>query len=76
MQLVERHVIKPTDEKFKECDLLAFKSKNLYNATLYEIRQHYFSTKKYKNYYDMWRLFTDTNNVDYRSLPNKYQKLQ
>ena len=74
MQLVERHVIKPTDEKFKECDLLAFKSKNLYNATLYEIRQHYFSTKKYKNYYDMWRLFTDTNNVDYRSLPNKVSK--
>ena len=74
MQLVERHVIKPTDEKFKECDLLAFKSKNLYNATLYAIRQHYFSTKKYKNYYDMWRLFTDTNNVDYRSLPNKVSK--
>ena len=74
MQLVERHVIKPTDEKFKECDLLAFKSKNLYNATLYEIRQHYFSTKKYKNYYDMWRLFTDTDNEDYRSLPNKVSK--
>jgi len=74
MQLVERHVIKPTDAKFKECDLLAFKSKNLYNATLYEIRQHYFNTKKYKNYYDMWRLFTDTDNVDYRSLPNKVSK--
>lgn len=74
MQLVERHVIKPTDEYFNECDLLAFRSKNLYNATLYEIRQHYFNTKKYKNYYDMWRLFTDTDNVDYRSLPNKVSK--
>ena len=74
MQLVERHVIKPTDEKFKECDLLAFKSKNVYNATLYEVRQHYFRTKKYKNYYDMWRLFTDTDNEDYRSLPNKVSK--
>lgn len=74
MQLVERHIIKPTDEKFKECDLLAFKSKNVYNATLYEVRQHYFRAKKYKNYYDMWRLFTDTNNEDYRSLPNKVSK--
>lgn len=74
MQLVERHVIKPTDEHFNECDLLAFKSKNIYNATLYEVRQHYFNTKKYKNYYDMWRLFTDTDNVDYRSLPNKVSK--
>lgn len=74
MQLVERHIIKPTDENFKECDLLAFKSKNLYNATLYEVRQHYFNTNTYKNYYDIWRLFTDTNNIDYRSLPNKVSK--
>ena len=45
-------------------------SKNLYNATLYAIRQHYFDTNKYLSYANIDRIFKETNNTDYRSLPS------
>jgi putative transposase len=34
MQLVERHVIKRTDPRFRAIDAAAFASKNLYNAAV------------------------------------------
>jgi len=39
MQLVEQHVIKHNDPRYVVIDEAAFKSKNLYNAALYEMRQ-------------------------------------
>src|SRR5215469_10886266 len=39
MQLVEQHVISRIDDRFAAIDAAAFKSKNLYNAALYEMRQ-------------------------------------
>ncbi len=39
MQLVEKHLIKKADPRYALCDAAAFKSKNLYNAALYETRQ-------------------------------------
>ena len=39
MQLVEQHVIDRKDPRYGVIDEAAFKSKNLYNAALYEIRQ-------------------------------------
>lgn len=51
MQLVETQVIKKSDSRYKLLDDLCFHTKNLYNAALYEIRQYYFETKKYLNYY-------------------------
>jgi len=39
MQLVEQHIINKSDPRFAVIDAAAFKSKNLYNATLYEMRQ-------------------------------------
>ena len=49
--LVEKHIIRESSLHYKELDRLCFLSKNLYNSTLYSIRQHYFSTKKYLDYY-------------------------
>lgn len=34
---------------------LAHLSKNLYNETLYEVRQHYFDNGEYLNYYNAWK---------------------
>ena len=34
MQLVEQHMMKPTDARYQAIDQGAFASKNLYNATL------------------------------------------
>jgi len=49
MQLVEQHVIKRDDPRYAVIDEAAFKSKNLYNAALYEIRQAYIFQGKYLN---------------------------
>lgn len=40
--LVEKHLIKDTHAYFGELDSLCFLSKNLYNATLYHVRQAFF----------------------------------
>ncbi len=39
MQLVEQHCIRKSDPRYVIIDEAAFKSKNLYNAALYEMRQ-------------------------------------
>ena len=49
MLLVEKQIIRPSNPLYKELDHLCFLSKNLYNVTLYTIRQHYFNTKKIFN---------------------------
>lgn len=43
----ERHVIKESNSLFLECEGLGFKSKNLYNACNYKIRQRFFHNQKH-----------------------------
>ena len=50
-------------------DELCFKSKNLYNYVLYQIRQYYKNTNKYLTYYELNTLLSKENQIDYRSLP-------
>lgn len=71
---VEQHQITTQDNRYKEADNLCFLSKNLYNATLYAVRQYYFKNKKYLRYYDVNKQFTHSNNSDYRALPAKVSK--
>ena len=75
--LVEKHQINQNNPFYKEIDDLGFLAKNLYNATLYTVRQNYILQKTYLDYYKMNRLFIDENQVDYRALPAKVsQKVQ
>jgi putative transposase len=53
MQLVEQHVIDRKDPRYSVIDEAAFKSKNLYNAALYEVRQAFIHEGKYLNYSEM-----------------------
>ena len=69
--LVEKQIIKPSNPLYKELDKLCFLSKNLYNSTLYTIRQHYFETKKYQSYFTTATNFAKENQADYRALPAK-----
>lgn len=46
MRLVERHIIRPGNVLHSICDDLTFKSKNIYNASLYQIRQSIFDRNK------------------------------
>ena len=71
MRLVEQHIIKPNNRYYKELKNLCRLSKNLYNATLYEIRQYFFENKKYLPYPSVDKKFKETNNIDYRSLPSQ-----
>ena len=50
---------------------MCFKSKNLFNATLYEERKSYFDTGKFKYYNKVNKDFAGNNQSDYRALPAK-----
>ena len=69
MQLTERHIIKSTEPRFAQIDELAFKSKNLYNAANYVIRQNFIYGWGYVNYNEMNRLMK--SQVAYKALPAK-----
>lgn len=69
MQLTERHIIKSTEHRFALIDELAFKSKNLYNAANYVIRQSFIYGWGYINYNEMNRLMK--YHQAYKGLPAK-----
>ena len=70
MKLVERHIITKKDKRWKSLDDICFLSKNLYNSALYYIRKNKEETGKFIRYNDLEREFKNTNQKDYRSLPN------
>ena len=74
MNLVEVHKITKNHKDYKELDNLCFLSKNLYNATLYTIRQYYFKYNEYLNYNIINKSFAYDNHPDYRALPAKVSK--
>ena len=74
MVLVEKHIIKPKHKYYDEIDNLCWLSKNLYNSTLYNVRQYYFENKKLLKYQVINKIYVDTNNEDYRALPSKVAK--
>jgi putative transposase len=69
MRLVEQHVIDRADPRFASIDEAAFKSKNLYNAALYEIRQAFIHEGRYLNYHEMDRRMQ--SHEAYKALPAK-----
>ena len=71
MTLVEKHDYTKSSKHFKELDNLCFLSKNLYNVTLYHVRQHYFKTKEYLNYNKINKLSNELFPNDYKALPTK-----
>ena len=68
MNLTEKDIIYSTDERFDLIKELCHLSKNLYNASLYDVRQHYFKTKSYRTWQSQRPIFTKTNNSDYYAL--------
>jgi putative transposase len=69
MQLTEQHIITKDDPRFSVLDNVCFLSKNLYNATLYELRQHFFVTRKSLSYEKLASMMK--SNPDYCALPRK-----
>src|SRR6266568_97937 len=69
MQLTEQHVIDRADPRYDVIDAAAFASKNLYNATLYEMRQAFFTDGIYLNYHEIQRRMQ--SHEAYKTLPAK-----
>ena len=71
MRLTETIQVNKGTTLYKELDNFCFLSKNLYNASLYAVRQHFFKTGKYLNYSASNGIFIQTRNPDYYALPTK-----
>lgn len=82
MTLTEKHIINKNHPFFKECDSLCFKSKNLYNYSLYLVRNEFTRTSNlkqqgllekavYLNYNQINRILIDSKQVDYYNLACK-----
>ncbi len=69
MQLVEQHCISKSDPRYSVIDEAAFKSKNLYNAALYEMRQAFIHHGVYLSYEEMDKRMQP--HETYRALPAK-----
>ena len=68
MDLTEKEIIYSTDDRFDLIKELCHLSKNLYNASLYDVRQHYFETKSYRTWQSQRPIFTKNHNQDYYAL--------
>jgi putative transposase len=69
MKKVEQHIISQNDPRWSVIDTACFLSKNLYNAALYELRQHFFATNKNKSYNQLAKEMK--SNPDFCALPRK-----
>jgi putative transposase len=69
VQLVEQHCIGKNDPHYSVIDEAAFKSKNLYNAALYEIRQAFIHEGTYLNYNEVNKRMQ--SHEAYKALPAK-----
>lgn len=69
MRLVEQHLIERGNPRFAVIDKAAFKSKNLYNAALYEMRQAFIFQGTRLSYTEMDKLMQP--HEAYRTLPAK-----
>lgn len=68
MKLIERHTIKKNSPFYEDVDKLCLQSKNVFNSTLYVIKQAFLNKEKIPSYVDLDRLWRQ-GNVDYKSLP-------
>ncbi len=69
VQLVEQHCISKSDPRYVIIDESAFKSKNLYNASLYEMRQAFIHHGIYLSYEEMDERMQ--SHEAYKALPAK-----
>lgn len=69
MRLVERHIIDKNHRFYKECDDLAWRSKNLYNYCNYRVRQSFIKDETYLDNCKIYRLVK--SHESYKDLPAK-----
>jgi len=70
MILTEHHIISKNKPEWKRIDELSFLSKNLYNACLWSIKNHFDETGLWLRFNEMYRKFYDEKNPYYFALPS------
>ena len=70
MILSEQHIFKRGSEAFREFEKLCRNANNLYNATMYCVRQEFF-TGTILTYEAVNKMFIQCKQADYYSLPTK-----
>jgi len=70
MKLVERHIITKNKSEWKHIDKLCFMSKNLYNYSLYLIKQEFEKTGKFLYYNPLEKKLRSEKHETYISLSN------
>lgn len=70
MRLVEQHIITINSKKYKSLDNICFLSKNLYNSSLYHIKNELNKSGKWIRYNELEKIFRTNNQKDYMALPN------
>lgn len=70
-RLVEQTTYKKGSKYYNEMDQLCFLSKNLYNATLYQMRRSFFGDEDFISFSELRKKFVAENQPDYRALPAK-----
>lgn len=68
MNLCEKESINNEDSRYNQILELCHLSKNLYNASLYDVRQYFFNTKKYKTWQTQRKEFVKNTNPDYATM--------
>jgi putative transposase len=71
MLLAERYIITPSNPYWDDIDANSFLGKNLYNATLYIIRQHFFDTSRLLSFKTVYHQVKSDYPQDYTALPRK-----
>ena len=69
--LAERYIITPSNLYWDDIDANSFLGKNLYNATLYIIRQHFFDTSRLLSFKAVYHQVKADYPQDYTALPRK-----
>ena len=69
VQTLQQNLKNLNAEEYEVLRSMSHLSKNLYNKTLYEVRQHYFDNGEYLNYYDAYDQLKD--NWNYEVLPSQ-----
>jgi len=70
MILVERQIIRKSNENWKQIDYMSFIAKNLYNQAIYFLKNHYQETGKHMRYFELDKYFRTNLPENYTILPN------
>jgi len=74
LKLVEQHIIKKGYCYYEECDDICFRTKNLYNYSLYILRQFFFENGEMISANELRKQLAKENQEDFRALPSQVAK--